>query len=337
MELWQQVVLFLIQAVIIFLVIAGVIVLIAANANRGQSRKTLQVERWDQKSKELARWVRSPLMSAKDRKTEAKDEKKRAKEQDKTGENSACYVIDFKGDVKASAVDCLREEVTAVLGAAKPGEEVLVKVDSPGGMVHTYGLAASQLQRLRQGGLKLTVSVDKVAASGGYMMACTAERIIAAPFAIVGSIGVVAQVPNVHKLLKKHDVSYREYTAGEFKRTVSVFGEITEKGEQKFVEQLEETHLLFKDFVSKARPSLDVLRVATGEYWYGSRAMELGLVDAIQTSDDWLLERAKKGPVLCIKYQKKQAFNERLTGILGRAFGMGLSKTMEDLESRKFV
>lgn len=337
MELWQQVVLFLIQAVIIFLVIAGVIVLIAANANRGQSRKTLQVERWDQKSKELARWVRSPLMSAKDRKTEAKDEKKRAKEQDKTGENSACYVIDFKGDVKASAVDCLREEVTAVLGAAKPGEEVLVKVDSPGGMVHTYGLAASQLQRLRQGGLKLTVSVDKVAASGGYMMACTAERIIAAPFAIVGSIGVVAQVPNVHKLLKKHDVSYREYTAGEFKRTVSVFGEITEKGEQKFVEQLEETHLLFKDFVSKARPSLDVSRVATGEYWYGSRAMELGLVDAIQTSDDWLLERAKKGPVLCIKYQKKQAFNERLTGILGRAFGMGLSKTMEDLESRKFV
>lgn len=337
MEFWQQLVLFLIQALTVFAVIAGLIIVIAVNAQRGQSKKSLLVERWDQKAKDLARAVKVPLLSGKDKKAELKETKKRLKEDEKTGAKTPCYVIDFKGDVKASGVDCLREEITAVLGAARPGEEVLVKVESPGGMVHAYGLAASQLLRLREGGLKVTVAVDKVAASGGYMMACTADQIIAAPFAIVGSIGVVAQVPNFNNLLRKHDVTYKEYTAGEFKRTVSVFGEVTEKGEQKFLEQLEETHLLFKDFVAKSRPRLEVSKVATGEYWYGTRALELGLVDAIQTSDEWLRARAERGPVVCVKYQKKQALNERLTGILGRALSKGVNESIEQLEERRWV
>ena len=108
-----------------------------------------------------------------------------------------------------------------------------------------YGLAASQMQRIRDKKLKLTVCVDKVAASGGYMMAVVADKIIAAPFAVLGSIGVLAQVPNFHRLLKKHDVDFEMLTAGKYKRTLTMFGENTDKGREKFQEDIEDTHVLF--------------------------------------------------------------------------------------------
>jgi serine protease SohB len=202
--------------------------------------------------------------------------------------------------------------VSAIIAVAKPADEVVVRLESPGGGVPHYGLAAAQLTRLKEKKLKVTVCIDRVAASGGYMMACVADRIVAAPFSIIGSIGVVAQVPNVHRLLKKHDVDFEELTAGEFKRTVSVFGEITAKGRQKFVDQLDETHGLFKDFVKTQRPTLDVDKVATGEYWLAKRGLELGLVDSLGTSDDYLLGRVQDANVFQVSFKPEAPWRKRL-------------------------
>lgn len=201
------------------------------------------------------------------------------------------FVIDFQGDMKASQVEQLREEITAILSIAKPNDEVLVRLDSPGGVVNSYGLAASQLQRIRDHQIPLTVSIDKVAASGGYLMACVANRIIAAPFAIIGSIGVVAQIPNFHRWLKNHDVDVELLTAGEFKRTLTLFGENTEKGREKMQEDLERIHLAFREFVAMNRVELDLDKVATGEHWLAKDAFELKLVDDLMTSDEYLTQK----------------------------------------------
>ncbi|KTD68819.1 MULTISPECIES: protease SohB [Legionella] len=201
------------------------------------------------------------------------------------------YVIDFQGDIKASQVEQLREEVTAILCTAKPGDEVLVRLDSPGGVVNSYGLAASQLQRIRDKNIPLTVSIDKMAASGGYLMACVANKIIAAPFAIIGSIGVVAQIPNFHRWLKKHDVDVELLTAGEFKRTLTLFGENTEKGREKAQDDIEKIHAAFRNYVASNREQLDIEEVSTGEHWLAKDAFDLKLVDKLCTSDDYLIEK----------------------------------------------
>lgn len=222
------------------------------------------------------------------------------------------FVVDFNGSMDAHEVDALREEMTAVIAVASKDDAVLVRLESGGGVVHGYGLAASQLARLKQHQIPLTVAVDKVAASGGYMMACIADKVIAAPFAILGSIGVVAQLPNFHKLLKKNHVDVEQFTAGEFKRTVTVFGENTEKGRQKFQHELEETHVLFKDFVQKHRPVLDIAQVATGEHWFGYQALELKLVDELSTSDEYLLSQLTTRQVYQVKYQLKKGLAEKV-------------------------
>ena len=218
----------------------------------------------------------------------------------------------FKGDISASETAALREEISAIVQVAKPNDEVLLCLESPGGVVHGYGLAASQLMRLKQHNIKLTVAVDKVAASGGYMMACVADKIVSAPFAIIGSIGVVAQIPNIHRLLKKHDVDVDVMTAGEYKRTVTILGENTEKGKQKFQQELEETHQLFKQFVSQNRPHLDVEQVATGEHWFGQQALHLNLVDEIMTSDDLLLQAMKEKQLVGVKYVVKKSLLQKV-------------------------
>ncbi len=252
----------------------------------------------------------------KDAKIKAKEDKKAAKTKstDDDKETPArLFVVDFKGSIDAKEVSSLREEISAILTVATPKDEVFIRLESGGGMVHGYGLAASQLDRIRQHNIPLTASVDKVAASGGYMMACVADKIISAPFAILGSIGVIAQVPNFNKLLKKNDIDYEQFTAGEFKRTVTMFGENTDKGREKFVEELEETHVLFKEFVSEHRPSLDVAKVATGEHWFGLKAKELGLVDNIQTSDDYLQAASKEQKVISVKYATKKGLAEKFS------------------------
>ncbi|MFX6494435.1 protease SohB [Acinetobacter baumannii] len=227
--------------------------------------------------------------------------------------NQKIFVLDFKGDIQAAAVENLREEITLILATAKAGRDrVVVRLESPGGMVHGYGLAAAQLVRLRDAGFHLTICVDKVAASGGYMMACIANEIISAPFAVVGSIGVVAQVPNFNRLLKEHNVDFELYTAGQYKRTVTMFGENTPEGKAKFEEELQQTHVLFKHFVEKYRPQLNVDKVATGEHWYGQDALDLNLVDKLQTSDEYLLALLPQHDVYVINTRKKATLGEKL-------------------------
>ncbi|MFZ3191644.1 MAG: protease SohB [Moraxellaceae bacterium] len=237
--------------------------------------------------------------------------RKAAKLRKKNGER--VFLLDFKGDVQASAVDTLREEITLILSMARAGkDQVVVRLESPGGLVHGYGLAAAQLARLREAGFKLTICVDKVAASGGYMMACLADKIVAAPFAVVGSIGVVAQLPNFNKLLKQHNIDFDVYTAGEYKRTVTVFGENSEEGKEKFESELQQTHALFKHFVEKYRPQLDVSKVATGEHWYGEDAISLKLVDQLQTSDGYIMSLLPTHDVYLIESRHKPTLAEKL-------------------------
>lgn len=231
------------------------------------------------------------------------------------------YVLDFHGDLAASEVGGLRELVTALLGVATADDEVVLRLESPGGLVPPYGLAASQLARLTAQGIPLTVCVDRIAASGGYLMACEAGRIIAAPFAVIGSIGVVAPVPNLHRLLARHGVDYEEVTAGKFKRTVSLLAEISEEGRQKFREQLEETHALFKEAVSRNRPDLDIESVSTGEYWFGTQALERHLVDELLTSDDYLLSKLSEARILQLRYEEPRRLQDRL--------GMGIARVVD--------
>jgi len=259
-------------------------------------------------------------------KKDTKEEKKKAKEKHKTqkkdlkqgeGPRPRMFVVDFVGDVQASEVVNLREEITAILSVAEEQDEVLVRLESPGGVVHGYGLAASQLQRIRNKSVPLTISVDKVAASGGYMMACIASKIIAAPFSLLGSIGVVAQIPNFHRILKKNDIDVEILTAGEYKRTLTLFGENTDKAREKFVDDLEDVHELFKDFVSDNRPQVDIEKVATGEAWFGKRALERDLVDELKTSDEYIVDSCADRDVFLVKYvvhkNKMDKLFERVT------------------------
>ena len=214
----------------------------------------------------------------------------------------------------AHEVSSLREEITAVLAVARAEDQVVLRLESPGGVVHGYGLASSQLQRLRDKQIPLTVAVDKVAASGGYMMACVADKIVAAPFSIIGSIGVVAQIPNFNRFLKNKDIDVELHTAGQYKRTLTLLGENTEEGRQKFREDLNDTHQLFKSFVQQMRPTLDIDQVATGEHWYGTQALEKGLVDLVETSDELLLGLIDNHDVIGVRYQQRKKMLDRFTG-----------------------
>jgi serine protease SohB len=250
-------------------------------------------------------------------------------EKKQPGEDIRLYVLDFKGSMDAREVHGLGQEVNALLQLARPGDEVLVRLESGGGVVHGYGLGAAELARLKAHGLGLTVAVDKVAASGGYMMACVAERIIAAPFAIVGSIGVVAQLPNFNKFLRNKDIDIELHTAGEYKRTLTLFGENDEHGRAKFREELEVIHQRFKAFIAANRPGLDLARVATGEHWLASDARELGLVDRLQTSNEYLLEQSAGRRVIRLAYKPRQGLKERLGKAAEAGVGRALMKLYE--------
>ena len=328
--MWSEILvgygIFILEILTILLVIAGITVVIIAlkekkAGSHGELELTDLAEEFEDNSKKLRDFQLTEDELKEQEKAEKKAEKAKAKEEKarrKKGENlkkdakPTLYVLDFKGDIQASATGALREEISTILSVAKPEQdEVLLRLESPGGVVHGYGLAASQLARLKQKGIKLTVAVDKVAASGGYMMACVADKIVSAPFAIIGSVGVVAQVPNIHRLLKKHDVDVDVMTAGEFKRTVTMLGENTEKGKQKFQQELEETHELFKQFVSQNRPHLDINQIATGEHWFGTQALALNLVDEIATSDDVILQAMQDKAVIGVHYKQKKSLLQK--------------------------
>lgn len=281
--------------------VAAWILSIVAEARAARDGDSLKITHVNERLERMAETLNATLLNTTERKARAKRRKIEDKQRNKAEklgkrhEPSRLFVLDFDGDIRASAVDTLRESITALMQVVEPDDEVMVRLESAGGMVHSYGLAASQLARLRDAGVRLTVCVDQLAASGGYMMACVGERIVAAPFAIIGSIGVVAQVPNFHRLLKDKQIDFELHTAGDHKRTLTVFGENTDEGRAKFRAELEDTHGLFKHFVAKYRPALDIDRVATGEHWHGSQALDLALVDEVSTSDDVMLAAAKAG------------------------------------------
>lgn len=304
--------LFLLKVVTVAMAIV-VVILIAAAEGRKAGHEGLEVESINKKYKGMASVLRKAVMQKSDQKKEAKEEKKREKaDAKKASSRPKSFVIDFKGDLKASGVPSLREEVTAILDVATADDEVIVRLENHGGVVHEHGLAASQLARIRDRDIRLSICVDKVAASGGYLMACVASKIYVAPFAILGSIGVLAQIPNFNRLLDSHGVDFEQITAGKYKRTVTMFGENTDEDRAKLKEELEEVHGLFKSAVSTYRPDLDLDKVATGEHWYGSRALELGLADEIKTSDELLTELAADRELFRVAYHIKQPLQKRL-------------------------
>jgi serine protease SohB len=251
-------------------------------------------------------------------KEEAKAEKARYKSLSASDtqiepERARVFVIRFDGDMHASETEALSDCITAVLSIALLTDEVVIILDSPGGLVHHYGLAASQLDRIKRRQIPLTVAVDLVAASGGYLMACVANKILAAPFAVVGSIGVFAQIPNFHRLLNKHDIDIEQHTAGEYKATLTMLGKNTDKGRKKFQLELEDTHTLFKSFVSEHRSQVDIDALATGEHWYGSQALALNLVDEITTSEDYLLSKSKTHDLFEIEYVIQESLSSKLS------------------------
>ena len=304
---------FLVKTGIIVLAIGGILLLIAYLGQLKSLQPSLKVEDWADKWDHAHEQLQHEILDKEELKQIAKKEKAEAKEKEKNPQKKPrVFLLHFDGDIHASAVVHLKNEVNSILTIAKSGDEVVLQLESPGGVVHGYGLAAAELQRLRDAGLNLTVCIDKVGASGGYMMAVVGQKILAAPFAIIGSIGVLSQVPNFHRLLKKHDIDYKEYTAGEYKTTVSLMGEITPEKERKFLEMMQGTHDLFKSHVGKYRPQLDLSKVATGEYWYGTQALGLGLIDEIKTSDDYLFAKRKTHKVVYVKHEKKKSLSEKL-------------------------
>ena len=281
----------------------------------GQIEITLLNDRLRDMGRTIEEASISHAAAKKQRKREAKARKSERKRRDKAeDQRRRVFVLNFNGDIQASAVDNLRLEISAVLASAAETDEVVVRVESAGGMVHAYGLGASQLARVRSHGLKLTAAVDKVAASGGYLMAAVADRVLAAPFAVVGSIGVLAQIPNIHRLLKKHDVDVEVLTAGRYKRTLDVLGENTEQGREKLREELEDIHALFKEFVADWRPSLNLDAVSTGEAWYGQRALDRALVDELVTSDEYLARACADAEVLEVAWVEPKRPIEKLVG-----------------------
>lgn len=318
--------LFLAKVITVVVAIAAIAIILVNVTQRKRGRAgQLQVSQLNERYREMKNEMQLAALPPHEQKLRQKAEKKKQKQEAKAAKQRAkqglprednkptLYVLDFKGSMDAGEVSSLREEISAVMAVAREQDEVLLRLESPGGVVHGYGLAASQLQRLREKNIRLTVAVDKVAASGGYMMACVADRIIAAPFAIIGSIGVVAQVPNFNRLLKRNDIDVELHTAGEYKRTLTLFGENTEQGRNKFREDLNETHQLFKTFVQQMRPVLDIDQVATGEYWYGSQALEKKLVDALGTSDDIIIARMEQYHVVNVRYTRRKKLMDRFT------------------------
>jgi serine protease SohB len=310
--------LFLAELATLVALVGVVVVLIVANRRGGHS-EGLHIEhlnrRFEDSSDALKRAMAGKARSKKEAKARGKERKRVERERAKLETpRPRLFVLDFKGDLRASAGSSLREEVSAVLGVATERDHVLLRLENSGGTVHEHGFAASQLARFKQRGLRLSICVDKVAASGGYLMACVGDHVMAAPFAIVGSIGVLAQLPNFHRLLEEKGIDFEQLTAGRYKRTLTMFGKNTDEGREKLKQELEDVHELFKSQIREHRPQVDVERVATGEHWYGVRALELKLVDEIRTSDDFLLEAAKERDLYHVTFHRRRRLTERLLG-----------------------
>ncbi len=323
----------------VFTLIIGLLVLLIgifsiASKNKNRDQGQLCIKKLNKKYEEMHDILSQVVLNKVQYKKTLKAQKKQHKaEANLSAVRKRIFVMSFTGDIRASATTSLREAITGLLTLATPEDEIVLRLESAGGMVHAYGLAASQLQRIRNHQIPLVVIIDKIAASGGYMMAAVANRILAAPFAILGSIGVIAQIPNFHRLLKKNDIEFEQIMAGQYKRTLTLFGENTEQGREKFQAEVNETHHLFKTFLLENRSSLDMEKVATGEHWYGTRALELCLIDGISTSDDYLLSASKTADIYDVCYQPKRTLMDKLSHSAAKVYDTCLSKLTRETYS----
>ena len=315
---------FFAKTLTIILAIGAILIVILGSVSRRgrESAEQLQIKPLNQRYDSMRMMLQQAILSKNELKRLKKEKASQQKKKHKEGiaeERRRVFVIDFEGDIRASGIDSLREEVTAILTLAQPQDEVVVRLENAGGIVHGHGLGASQLARIRDRNIPLTVAIDKVAASGGYMMACVANTIISAPFAIIGSIGVLVQLPNFHRLLKRYGIDFEQIMAGEYKRTVTLFGENSEEDRQKLQSEIDKIHSEFKDFIMQYRSGLDIARVATGEHWHGKVAQELGLVDLLITSDDYLLDASENADLYQVIYTVKTGLTEKLSAMLSQA------------------
>jgi serine protease SohB len=296
------------------IIVVGILIVFAgllgiAGKNKSKSTGKLIIKNLNEKYKKVKDALQQEILSKdelKQFKKESKLKNKLEKKEKNNEEKPRLFVLDFTGDIKASGTPELSEEISALLAVASPKDEVLVRLDSPGGLVHAYGLAASQLQRIKDHKIPLTVAIDKMAASGGYLMATVADKIIAAPFAVIGSIGAVAQLPNFHRFLKKNNIDYEMFTAGEFKRTVTLFGENSSAGRKKLQSDLEDIHSIFKEFIETHRPEVNISEVATGEHWLATKAFQRKLVDVLSTSDEYISSAIKKSKIIHLQWKTKK-------------------------------
>ena len=304
-------------------VVISIIIILsfALNSKKGRPEGNLSVTDINQELDTIEDNIKKNILNKKDYKIFTKEKKKRKKISEKK-----LFVLDFKGNIKASEIVSLRREISGILLSYNKGDEVLLRLENSGGTVHEHGLAASQLKRIKDKKIPLTICVDKVAASGGYMMACVANKIISSPFAIIGSIGVLAQLPNFNKLLKNKGIDFEQHTAGNYKRTVTMFGKNTDEDREKLSEQLEDIHILFKDFIVSQRKNIDIEKVATGEYWYGKSALDLNLIDEIMTSDEYIMSIKDKFNIIHIKYKPITSFADKITKVSSKITNKFLNK-----------
>ena len=330
---------FLLKIITVLLVILIPILMISSSTkHRKETDKgRIIVKNLSDKLEEVGVTLKSAEMDPKAYKSFLKERNKKKKKEIKGKSKEIVYVLDFKGDIQASAVGKLKQEINAIIASQVKCKEVVVKVESGGGSAYAYGLCAAELKRLVDNKIKLTVCIDKIAASGGYLMSCVATKIVAAPWAIVGSIGVIAQLPNFHRLLKKLDIDIEMHTAGKFKRTLTTLGENTKQGREKFISELEDLHVVFKDFVKENRSKIQVAKVATGEVWQGDKAKKLGLIDEIGTSDDYLLKLASKFKLLEIQYFEKKPFTARIGSAAEVIVEKGVYKILDIFNKDRFI
>jgi len=330
---------FLLKIITVLLVILIPILMISSSTkHRKETDKgRIIVKNLSDKLEEIGVTLKSAEMDPKAYKSFLKERNKKKKKEIKGKSKEIVYVLDFKGDIQASAVGKLKQEINAIIASQVKCKEVVIKVESGGGSAYAYGLCAAELKRLVDNKIKLTVCIDKIAASGGYLMSCVATKIVAAPWAIVGSIGVIAQLPNFHRLLKKLDIDIEMHTAGKFKRTLTTLGENTKQGREKFISELEDLHVVFKDFVKENRSKIQVAKVATGEVWQGDKAKKLGLIDEIGTSDDYLLKLASKFKLLEIQYFEKKPFTARIGSAAEVIVEKGIYKILDIFNKDRFI
>jgi serine protease SohB len=314
MDLLNNYFLFLAKSMTVVISIVLIIVAVAQTKKTKKDGK-LYITKLNDKYHEIKRELEEKLLSKKELKNKIKADKKANKQLKKNiidSEQENIFLLNFKGDISASPVNKLQEEVSAILNVAKTQDEVVLKLESSGGAVNGYGLAAAQLARIREKGIKLTICIDKVAASGGYLMAVTANQILAAPFSVIGSVGVITFAPNINRLLKKLNIDVEEHAAGEYKKSISLFGEVTPKAREKLQETLEEIHHYFKQYIMQFRPNIDIDKIATGEYWLASKAIKLNLIDELKTSEAYLLEKSKTVNIFELSYETKKTLRDKI-------------------------